>query len=787
MQPISSSSTQPSRKEWRVVSEQSVRNSGDEGLERSKLGASGREPVDVDFCSITIDGGLDNDILQQRLLAVAKQREELQQMEIELRAQAIARSEIMGMQNTFDTQMKEHANANVKLQEQLHEKEQKIHELERTMEEKERELHAIRLDTEAAWAKDDLLREQSKELQSYRRERDNSEAERVQHIKQIHDFQEHIQEKDRLFMELQEQHRIAQETILFKDEQLREAQAWITRAQEMDALQSTTNHTLQAELRERTEHYNQLWLGCQRQFAEMERLHLHIQQLQLELADVREKSGSNLDGSHTSQTNLENASELGKSNVSQLEVNGNASESANSGVIQSGNSDGGSGGNTSTQGDHVHVVAYAPSLLGMPTYAPTGQVAAMHPFVMHQQGVQHPSHVLQSHFHPVSAMPSTQNWQNQQPDGQHVTTHNQYPQEEQSMLRTDSHYDYETSGNGQILHADYVDTNISQGLDADSVSPSANGEVQGLDSIDKTYDNTQSPQGLQQISSQFHDALRLDPLERGKGAKDKPVNTVSERGMENKNTMPEHSSINASSFEAPANAKSFSETTTDTASSADLADTLVAAGQKNNTIGKPGDSYLLDERALLASIARTLGSGGRIRISTTQSHPWLSPTDRKRNPRIAMVGPLAAGGSNVKILSKSKDHLELNGSGRPGMRVQLGNNRTDEWSKLVLRIYCNYTKDQFAKLQMKFTLRDHVLDNMRFWNFGTYKFRNLILLEYCTTDIVEFKDIFWISYVDNAITKLLASSLGERIGDGGWRNAVNSEVKSPSYILPYEN
>lgn len=61
------------------------------------------------------------------------------------------------------------------------------------------------------------------------------------------------------------QHRIAQETIIFKEEQLREAQAWMTRAQEMDALQSTTNHTLQAELRERTEHYNQIWLACQRQ------------------------------------------------------------------------------------------------------------------------------------------------------------------------------------------------------------------------------------------------------------------------------------------------------------------------------------------------------------------------------------------------------------------------------------------------------------------------------------------------------------------------------------------
>uniref|UniRef100_A0A251TCJ1 Putative glycoside hydrolase, family 79 n=1 Tax=Helianthus annuus TaxID=4232 RepID=A0A251TCJ1_HELAN len=34
---------------------------------------------------------------------------------------------------------------------------------------------------------------------------------------------------------------------------------------EMDALQSSTNHSLQAELRERTEQYNQLWIGCQRQ------------------------------------------------------------------------------------------------------------------------------------------------------------------------------------------------------------------------------------------------------------------------------------------------------------------------------------------------------------------------------------------------------------------------------------------------------------------------------------------------------------------------------------------
>lgn len=38
-----------------------------------------------------------------------------------------------------------------------------------------------------------------------RRERDHSEAERAQHIKQMHDLQEHIQEKERQLIELQEQ------------------------------------------------------------------------------------------------------------------------------------------------------------------------------------------------------------------------------------------------------------------------------------------------------------------------------------------------------------------------------------------------------------------------------------------------------------------------------------------------------------------------------------------------------------------------------------------------------
>ncbi|KAJ6760402.1 hypothetical protein OIU79_025284, partial [Salix purpurea] len=199
-----------SRKEWRAVTEQQQQQhrnggGGDENLDQPKLGQSdertiyehGRGPADVDFCSITVDGGLDDEILQQRIHSIARQREELQHIETELRAQVIARSEIMELQNSFHAQIKEHEDATAKLQEQLHERGQTIHDLDRRMEEKERELHAIKLDNEAAWAKEDLLREQNKELATFRRERDHSEAERAQHIQQLRDLQEHIQEKER--------------------------------------------------------------------------------------------------------------------------------------------------------------------------------------------------------------------------------------------------------------------------------------------------------------------------------------------------------------------------------------------------------------------------------------------------------------------------------------------------------------------------------------------------------------------------------------------------------------
>ncbi|CAI9778351.1 unnamed protein product [Fraxinus pennsylvanica] len=95
--------------------------------------------------------------------------------------------------------------------------------------------------------------------------------------------------------------------------------------------QLLANRILQAELQERTEKCNQLWFGCQTQFGEMERLHLHIQKLQTELADVREKSASKSDVSSVSQTGLKDASHVGRSNDSQ--VNGNFTPLEKSGII----------------------------------------------------------------------------------------------------------------------------------------------------------------------------------------------------------------------------------------------------------------------------------------------------------------------------------------------------------------------------------------------------------------------------------------------------------------------
>ncbi|KAL8095662.1 hypothetical protein AgCh_036894 [Apium graveolens] len=495
---------------------------------------------------------MDNE-LQQRLRSVVKQKEELQHIETELRSELIARSQIIALQSTYDSQIKEHVNANVKLQEQLRDMEQGMHELEREIEVKERELHAIRLDTQAVWAKDDLLREQNKELANFRRERDNLEAERAQHLKQIHDFQEHIQEKERQLMELQEQHRVVQETVIFKDEQLREAQTWITRAQEMDALQTSTNQTLQAELRERVEQYNQLWMNCQRQFTEL--VHT-IQALQIELAELRERSGTYSDESRASQSNLKDASQSGNNNGSQLDTGGNAqvreSSTLPNGKLENDSSmSQGTASGQAGQTNHVAAVPIVPqSLVQVPTYL-AGQVAALHPYVMHQQAVQQSvsSHVAQSHtahFQSVPAMSSLQHWQNQQV----------------------------------------------------------------LESIGKHYIIDPQSHNLQQLSSQFQEGLTLDSLKHN-SEREKNINTLG--NFEAQVSMTKQP--NAKISQEPVTKNIFMEN--DGANVMLPSESPVSTEEKSKLVEKSSEITFLDEGSLLRCIVRTIPPNGRIRISST--------------------------------------------------------------------------------------------------------------------------------------------------------------------------
>ncbi|XP_010555751.1 PREDICTED: uncharacterized protein LOC104825162 isoform X2 [Tarenaya hassleriana] len=606
-----------SRKEWRAVSDpHSGGNSADDAdLEQLKLDRSdertiyehGREPVDVDFCSITVDGGSDSDILQQRLHSISRQKEELQQLEIELRAQIIVKSEIVEMQTNFETQIKEHANAAAKLQEQLHEKERTIRELERKMDEKDRELHAIKLDTEAAWAKEDLLREQNKELATFRRERDHSEAERSQHIQQICELQEHIQEKERQLIELQEQNRIAQETILYKDEQLREAQAWIARVQEVDVLQSSTNHSLQTELRERTEQYNQLWIGCQRQFAEMERVHLHtVQQLQIELANVRERGGSFTDESHISRTNSNSTSQIVQSNGNQLEANGSSPASSNNNIHSRGKSSDNIQSFTSTDDtvaqNRAAGLPMAPSsVVEMHAYLPPGQMTPLHSFVMHQQGVPQPqgppSHVAQSAL-PVSSMHQWQHHKAVLESSQisSVQNHNPPSQGDNGLVRSDAKSEYQMPGNGQSLGQTFLGVQSSQGARPGPALSSSSVKAQAGDSSNGEYlSSGRSQNNFQDISSKFHDMLRIDSH------------------APNHKTEEPNGELPPDEQKGSASAASPTGTVVSNGTGSTVSGTILSSG----TAGRNSDNALLDERSLLACIVRTIPAGGRICISST--------------------------------------------------------------------------------------------------------------------------------------------------------------------------
>ncbi|XP_072989383.1 uncharacterized protein [Typha latifolia] len=634
--PVSSSSSQPpARKEWRAVAEHPFRANGSEESEHGKLGESdertiyeeGRGPLDVDFCSITIDGagGLNDDILQQRLQSVVRQREELQHMEIELKAQAIARSEILEVQHSFEAQIKEQAAAATKLKEQLQEREKHILELEMKLEEKDRELHAVKIDNEAAWAKEDLLREQNKELATFRRERDNTENERAQHLKQIHDLQDHIHEKENQFLALEEQHRVAQETVLYKDEQLREAQAWLSRAQEMDALHSTTNQTLQAELRERTEQFNQYWINFQRQFAEMERHHLQaIQQLQLELAEARERNGRYKDDSRTACENPEDPSCV-QIKGNKNNVNDGGTGNANLGIIANGNVDGAS---SFIAASSASTMALPPSLLGSGAFLPPGQISAMHPYMMHPQGLPQPatstnSLVPQSqlgHIQPLTAISDHQHLQNQQavPDVSRIPnqTKQQTSQTDQNVLRSDAAYNYQLTAERQVVHPDHLSSHVNQQQRSDHIVSGSSEEVQG-----KQKEVTEEPEKILDANSRYNSSLNLDPLEKKSEPKVEGESTMAVPNQSQDLVFgQQHLASTVVGSTAQNNSLSSNGASECNKNMINYAEVPNSSGRTSRSLlpGKAEPS-LLDERALLACIVRAIpsGSDGRIRISTT--------------------------------------------------------------------------------------------------------------------------------------------------------------------------
>lgn len=96
--------------------------------------------------------------------------------------------------------------------------------------------------------------------------------------------------------------------------------------------------------------------------------------------------------------------------------------------------------------------------------------------------------------------------------------------------------------------------------------------------------------------------------------------TLSNHGVEAHGLMMEQTKSAANKSETPVHSVNFSET--NSATGVVLPEALVSTGQKSTIlVGKAADVSLLDERALLACIVRTIppGSSGRIRISSTVS------------------------------------------------------------------------------------------------------------------------------------------------------------------------
>ncbi|XP_042427229.1 uncharacterized protein LOC122014840 isoform X7 [Zingiber officinale] len=582
---IPASSSNSSRKEWRAMPDVPYRSNGGEELEHVDTTQSAERTIH-----------------ERKLQEITSLREQLQQMEIEL-ARAIARSEMMELQNSFEVKLKERIDSNNNLKEQLHEREQHILELERKVEDKDRELRTMKIDSEAAWAKEDLLREQNKELASFRRELDNTEAERAQHLSQICDLQEHIQGKDSQILALQEQNQLAQETIHFKDEQLREAHSWISRVQEMDALHTSTNQSLQAELRERTEQFNQCWIGIQRQFVEMDRHHMQvIQQLQLELSEARESAGKYKDNQ---QVNPANSMDSSSYNANQINVKDDIKSNALLGFISDASVDGTtayiSTSNSSSKSEHgPGVPLLQSSLIGTNGFISPGQIAPVHSYVLNPSSVPVTtaltnSHIPKSHMDHYQSMPTIPNHQPLQKQlvlalSDVSQTPNQSKgssnQTEHTLIGPDAHYSFNLHGEIQSVLPENLSSHSEKQVSIHSGNSS--GEVQVLKSSVRQAPATQQPQGALDEHSHLDFAREYCPPE-------KKTETKTEHILPNGSQSQEEVLKSGQQCPIPGNAQ-----------------TLLLSKT-------PLEPKLLDERSLLVCIVRAIpaGSDGKIRISTT--------------------------------------------------------------------------------------------------------------------------------------------------------------------------
>ncbi|KAK1257433.1 hypothetical protein QJS04_geneDACA011606 [Acorus gramineus] len=505
--PMPSSQSGP-RKEWQTVPDNSLRQSNTDVkkpiffycLIRVSSSSSLPTPIDTNLLAGPAGAGKDRsirrendlrgdpDLLQQQLHEVSGRRGELQQLEIELQARVIARTKILGMQNSYNQQMKEQADATASLKQ--------------------------------AWAKEDLLREQNKELATFRRERDNTEAERAQYIKQIHELQEHIREKEGQYLELEEQ------------------------------------------------------------YAEMEQRYVQtIQQLQLELAEMREKNGTSTENSQITHVNSDEPSsyiqnmgiQFGTSNV-------------NSGVLSNGNT----GSVTSVSAIHASIKV--------------------------------------GHFQQIPAASSGQLWQSQEAVKRNslAPTMNQYPtsQIEPSNMPLDSQYDHNLSVCAQQVHSGYLESHNSRQLSSDPLVTGSNNDVKGLRSNAKQYIVPQeSQQNTEEISSQFHAmlGLKLPETKSEIETHNKSTSVVSQQ--ESLTSEPQSSAAMNLPFDVQSHAVSLGTESECNTGVTILPEAPISAAQTSNVLisSKGPEPALLEEGSLLACIVRAIpsGSSGQIKISTT--------------------------------------------------------------------------------------------------------------------------------------------------------------------------